>query len=424
VKLRSSLLVLTCLAAGCATTSASAPAAGEQPGATQPGANAEASARPASKSREELQALFQRELPALKKALVAPPQGGFSGEVEAAGTLSYEKGEGFTQLTVPLTEETDMECFVYEQRINAGAALTGILNHARESVKFRAVRPTDILVLKEAPAVLVETVYSVEQNGQTVGGQLRLMAHADNSVPLVCMLDAPGYAETFKRVATGLAASLQTTGDGFPSPRFTEVHVLRVKGQPVGFDWRALYEAKREGHTVDENISALLMPQAADQLLASDSTVFALTDAKGQVVELTEEEVGNGELQLQVSLEREKDRTYRYEGTHSGKPVKGTFQAPRGLTTEMAMAAAVKERLLSGKAKELSFAIYSPESNPAAPSDMVYRRDGKSPRGLTLQMGGIRLSATADDRGLFERYSVAMGGATMESERVFMQGTP
>jgi hypothetical protein len=188
---------------------------------------------------------------------------------------------------------------------------------------------------------------------------------------------------------------------------------------------KAIYEAETKGHAISETMSAMLLPRSATELVSNDSTTSAITDAKGQLLEMEYAKVENGELQVRASAKKEKGSTWRYEGTHSGKKLQGTFQAPRGgLTTELAMTGAVKKLMAASSPRPLAFALYVPGLDPTAPVTMEYVREAARPNALTVKLGSMQLAAQVDPSGLLERYEVAMGSATMVQERAFVRGTP
>lgn len=420
MSLRRPLLALSLLAAGCATTQAAGPG---------PAAPAEAAPAPAPEA--SVQAMFQRELPGeLARVPVAGPKRRFTALVEAAGEVTVKEDGEFVDVVVPIGTAQPIECIVYPERVGAGQVFHTVLSRVKEHLQVRAQRPTAVLSLREAPAVVLETVYAGQRDGQTVGGLLKMMVHVDPTLPVLCMHDEPGYAATFQRVVSGLLDSLEL-GEGQKGrarARYSELHVLRVGQQPVGFDWRAVYEGGQGGR-VDENVSSLFMPTSPTEVTFSDSRALSVLDGRGQLIEAVHEEVNNGEQEMALSLERGRvgakgGTRYGYEGVHSGKKVKGTFTAPRGLTTETAMVEQVRRKLKGDKAGQLAFDIYSPDADPAAPVPVVYRRDGKTPAALTVQVAAMTFTGTTDAQGLLERYALPIGSVKLEAERLHVRGTP
>jgi hypothetical protein len=231
--LRRALLVLVSLCAACASQSAATRA--EAP-AEAPPAPAEAAPAEAPPAPLDVKALFAREVEPLAPQAFSSPEAGFSGQVEASAPVTVLRGEGYTQLTIPVGTDMPLECFVYDERRDAAGTLQGVVQSVGEELTLRMVRPSGVAVLKEAPALFLELVYSSERDGKPSAGHVKLMVHADNSLPVLCTHDEPGYTESFRRIASGLATALEPSQPRYPTPRYSEVQVMKVQGLPVGFE--------------------------------------------------------------------------------------------------------------------------------------------------------------------------------------------
>lgn len=415
---RSLLAVPLCLATACATTQ---PATKEAP---PPQAGAAQPPQQQAPQQFDLQAQVARELPApLPKRPVMAPDGHFRTQVEAAGEVKVEPREGVTSVIIPLGTDSPVQCYVYREAVDAGARVNAVVQAVAKELQLKLVRPMDLQVVRGAPAMFFEVVYTAQTEAGTAAGQVKMMMHADNAAPVLCMHDELGYAKSFQRVATDFARSLETA-EPPTAPRFNDVQAVRINDIPVGFEWRALYDAD-EGATMTETITAMFMPRSATDLLVQDTTVRELTDKGGQLQRLQYAKLENGEPQLQVGLTREK-KGYAYEGEQDGKPLKGTFAAPKGgLLTETTSAPRVKKDLLEGTQKQLTFHHYSPGVNPAGPIPVVYAKvEGGAPRAVNITFSQMTLQAVLDANGFLEKGTLPLGGATMVQQRLEASGTP
>jgi len=420
MRLRTTLLLG--LLTGCATTSASKPEATPAEAAA-PASAPDAEAAPAPAQKPDLKAMAARELPPLPKQKVAAPDGSFTGEVEGAGAPSFQRQEGFLILSVPLGTKGPLTCFVYAEPLDAGGALTRLLGMVGQHTEVQLARTTDVRLVNEAPTVYAEAQYLVNVPQGKAAGQAKLMVHTHEQVPLVCTHDELGYMESFKRVTSGLASSLKAAGEPKPAPRYAEFHVIRIQGHPVGFERRTM-NGGAGGSTVTEVETSLFLPRSAKELLTQDTVSKELADKEGRLVGRDYARATNGELDIQMSLEQVKGREYHYEGTHSGKSLKGEFTATQDLATEPGSARVVREQLLPGKKKELTMQSYSPAANPAAPVPQVWRRESSEGREVTVEMGPVKATLTVDARGMVEKAVVPMGSLEMVQERVSVSGTP
>jgi hypothetical protein len=420
MRLRTTLLLG--LLTGCATTSASKPEATPAE-APAPASAPDAEAAPAPAQNPDLKAMAARELPPLPKQKVTAPDGSFTGEVEGAGAPSFQRQEDFLILSVPLGTKGPLTCFVYAEPLDAGGTLTRLLGMVGQHTEVQRARTTDVRLVNEAPTVYAEAQYLVNMPQGKGAGQAKLMVHTHEQVPLVCTHDELGYTESFKRITSGLASSLKAAGEPKPAPRYAEFHVIRIQGHPVGFEWRTM-NGGAGGSTVTEVETSLFLPRSAKELLTQDTVSKELADKEGRLVGRDYARATNGELDIQMSLEQVKGREYHYEGTHSGKSLKGEFTATQELATEPGSARVVREQLLPGKKKELTMQSYNPAANPAAPVPQVWRRESAEGREVTVEMGPVKAMLTVDARGMVEKAVVPMGSLEMVQERVSVSGTP
>jgi hypothetical protein len=71
---------------------------------------------------------------------------------------------------------------------------------------------------------------------------------------------------------------------------------------------------------------------------------------------------------------------------------------------------------------EIALTSYSPTTDPTAPVEVVYRRRDGEPRGVTVEMGPMKLKGRADAHGVRECVEVPAGRITIVSERLWSQG--
>ena len=401
---------------GCAASTPSRPSAS----APLPEPAAESPVRPPP------EAPTARELAELPRRQVAAPGDAFTGEVEAAEAPTFQTREDALVLSVPLGTRSPMTCFVYAEPLEAGGALHRLMALAARRTRVRSARITDVRLLAGAPAVFAELTYRSDTPGGESAGQVKMMVHVDERVPLVCTHDEPGYVASFARIAGGLAGSLKGAGGEAPRPpRYTEFHVMRVREAPVGFEWRVVRDAAGSGR-LTQVVTSLFFPRAVWELTAQDTVSTELSDKDGVLVARDDARAINGELDLRMSLEQVKGREYHYEGRVQGKDVSGAFTAPAALASAPGMTRALREWLEGKGPDALTLQLYSPELNPVAPVAQVLRRGkGEGGREVEAELGGGSATLVLDANGAVERLVMPLGeNLRMVRERVSATGVP
>jgi hypothetical protein len=405
------------LLTGCATTAPS------KPEAPPPASSAPETPASAPAGTLDMKALLARELPPLSRQPVRAPEGAFTGEVEAAAEPTFQRQEGFLELSIPLGTGSPMECFVYDEPLDAGGALYRIVEMLRQGTDVRLASVKDVRLIGDSGAVYAEVLYVVDTPEGKGAGLAKLMVHASEQVPLVCTHDEPGYSESFQRISSGLAGSLRSAGEARPAPRYAEFHVYRLGDAPVGFEKLVMREVTG-GSRLTETETSFFFPVSDKQWLVRDSVSTELADKDGRLVARDYVRTSNGEVDIQVALEQVKGREYRYEGKHGGKDVSGTFTASEDLATEPGTARVLREQLLSGRQKELTLRFYSPATDPAAPTPQVWRKEAAEGREVTIELGAMKVTATLDAQGMTEKLVTPAGNQLLVRERVSVSGTP
>ncbi|PTL79747.1 hypothetical protein DAT35_33655 [Vitiosangium sp. GDMCC 1.1324] len=371
----------------------------------------------------DLKALVARELAPLTKQQVSAPDGSFTAEVEAAAAPTFQEQQGVLVLSVPIGTRSPLTCFVYQEPLDAGGAIYRLVQMAGQRTELQLVRPTDMRLIGDSPAVYAEAQYLVDTPQGKAAGQVKMMVYTHEQVPLVCTHDELGYLESFKRMTSGLASSLKSAADKPQAARYSEFSVMRVKGHPVGFEKRVVRDAAG-GSRLTEVETSFFFPRSAQELMVQDIVSTELADKDGKLVARDYARATNGELDIQMSLEQVKGREYHYEGKHSGKELSGNFTAPEDLASEPGIARVVREQLLPGKKKELTIQIYSPSASPTAPLAQVLRKEAGE-REVSAEVGSIKASLTVDARGLVEKLVMPLkDDLRVEQERVSVSGAP
>ena len=178
------------------------------------------------------------------------------------------------------------------------------------------------------------------------------------------------------------------------------------------------------GGRVAESWGAQLLPRGDVDLVAMDSTSRETIDAEGLLAGGTYGHSTNGELDTRVEVTRQPDgKTYRYEGEKDGKALQGHFLTRAGLATDLWFA----RRLAQGAPAapgELRHEGYSCESNPVAPTPVVYRRDPATPRRATLELGAMRVTGELDEHGMMRDGEMPIGPTRLVMERASARGAP
>jgi hypothetical protein len=390
-------------------------------GAKQGGAAAPSGA---PSSEFDPQAFYGRELQALPKQPLQFQK--LSAESEILGNATFEDNEASVQVTIPIGTESPVQCFVYKKQVDTGGTLLMVTREAAKKVDVRLFKLQEVSLLGDYPAVFLEAQYLTKTAKGQALGELKSMFYQHPVSPMLCLHDELGYNETFKRMTKSLAASLKIADMQVNPPKFIEVFIEKVGGQPTGFSSHVALPDK-SGKLTFRSRSTSFIPRSESDLVIRDKASTEVWDPDGKLVEAAYADSESGELSFSMSLKKVGPVEYSYKGKHEAKQISGKFKTKnkRGLATNKIVAGLLASELLSGKSNELKLEEYHAGVNPEAPVEVSYKTESKEKRLIKMKLGEMEALATSDDKGGLERVEIPVGNnVNVVEERVLVRGSP
>lgn len=376
---------------------------------------------------------MKREVSPLPPVPIAAPDSAFVAGVEAQGTpvVRQPQGDHSTYLIgVPIGTQSDILCFVAPNAMPLTNVMGAVLRElgTKEDVKVRGIGSTDAGALFDQPFFAADVVLVADAEVPPRLFQVKMMAVGlRGNGSMVCVHDEVGYRQTFRRVVTGLANTIQTaSGERFGVPQYKEVFVARVDGIAIGVGESSYYEG-RDKHLLMTSRMSMFVPRSPEEVLARDEVNETISDAGGNVLKETYVDLEGGELASNLLLERRSSRTYHVLGTHEGVPVDGELTTKEALPDDRAMARRLSETIARpGGPARITIPQWAPDIKPAAITELGVKRTGApSPDGTPaeLELGERRIPVIVDAQGLLDRMTVPLGDNELIVERVFQRGS-
>jgi hypothetical protein len=359
----------------------------------------------------ELEEQFQREAePGSKQPVTV--DGRFTAYIEAVDPPKVERHDKFTMVVADVGWEGELSCFVYDEAIDPGTASNAMIQAAAEQVEFKELAAYQLDHEGLDPLIAFRGLYQVEQGGVVAAGDYKLMVMPRAEFPVLCVHDAPGFAESFVRATFDFAKSFKFESQA-PRPTRGELWWSALEGVPVGFSQKKTYPLQ-DGGFRRVLISAAFIPTAPGEIAFHDRASVINQDESGAVTTAKYLAFENGESAHAIDIEKAK-RKYDYVGTVQGKEVRGTFEPKAALRDEYAME--VKLKQLAKKQKKATFEQweYAPEIDPTGPSLVSYE---VVPEGdvisVVAKMGDRAMTMKADSRGIVRQLVLPIGGKTID----------
>lgn len=378
---------------------------------------AEAPAPEPSIDRAALKAQFEREAP--PTALQPVSVGALHGEIESDAPPTVEREAGLHRVTARPESIGDVQCYVYDDVIDTASSLHALLSQAASKVALKQVAPYPLAHDHLDPIVGVRALYHLQRSEGLVAGDYKVvvMPRPDHSV--ACLHDAPGYPQSFFRVASAFAKSLRPRAA--EAPHTGELWSVYVDHVPMGFSQDRRY-ATDEGGILQTTLESMFPQVAANELQLKDRVHLITTDSAGDVIESEHIAIEAGDKTMELELKRS-PKGYRYSGTLNGTPVQGQFETPEPLRSSVALEQRLRQAAETHQAAEFSQWEYHPGVDPTAATEVRYRATPET-NGMrvVMQLGQVAMTATTDAHGRPNLIEMPVGPRTVRMRVIERSG--
>jgi hypothetical protein len=283
--------------------------------------------------------------------------------------------------------------------------------------------PWAVSAIRGAPAAFVRATYQVARKQGKALGEIKAMFHAASRHAVLCLHDEIGYEKTFTRVATEFADGIVHAGLAPEAPQLSEVYQLAVNTVPVGFSRN--HTVKVQGKLTRASVAFIIFPAGDSDLRFADYIEMQEVDAAGGIKSGVWATAMNGQVELQLQLDQVKGGEYKYAGQAKGEPVSGTFTTKdkAALPGYPMNAKRLAPHARTAKAFSISTFEYTPNEDVTAPTSVRFHREaGDATGSVRVSKPNQERTGTLDAQGLVQWLRVPVGQATMEMNRVFVDG--
>ena len=383
-----------------------------------------ASTQKTSRLPDFLQQALEREAILSGEYEVASEDGFFSARVVGSADPKVISHEGIYQVTIPIASQSDAECFVYHDALDAAATLSELIELPLSDMPRTEIRKIDAGTFGQVPYLYQERLYLTEQ--KTAGLLKGIVVPFDTSM-LACLHDEAGYGETFRRMAASFATTLALRDEPQENFMHKEVLLWQMRDMTIG------YTVSSAGLDSDDDIkttveTAILLPRSASETMARDEYNVVYEQGNGDVISGRYAEAENGDVKVSISLDRIEQGGYQVAGTFQGKEINAPLQSTSGVVgpyhqhLETIRAA----NPASGEPRSLSIDAYVPSANPLQTITFELTPTGERVDGLPeyeLSFSGVTGTGVVDDKGQ-KSMTVKMGPVEMQLSRAYVNSRP
>ena len=278
---------------------------------------------------------------------------------------------GFVQVSIPTSNGSTLNCFVYDVVLDSGQAVVRFLRAASVGLTFHSFQITQVEALNGAPVVFFAGDYSAQRSEES-SGTLSMMISPRLQFPIVCSHDSPQQDAAFHRISRDFLETFRVTEAASPPSTLSEVWRLEDESGPLGFWFYGAYQSE-DGSITSLSLSSLFR-WGQGALHTSDTVAVEVQDAtglsRGRWLQMRDTE----KLQ-EITLERqpaEGDSSgrpfhYRFIGEKSHKPVRGELHEQNAMQSSIYLHQLLEAQRRSpaegGPQLQTSWSQYIPELN-------------------------------------------------------------
>ena len=373
-----------------------------------------------------LEELLEREAGELTPRGVKSADSAWTAQALSAADPSVKTAEDGTVIVdIPIGTATPVHCQVFKDAVDPGSTVAGFLAQSAQRVKFEQIVPAGVHVIKRAPAAFLDTLYTVDSAGGKQVGNLKIAFYADDRRSILCLHDEGGYRASFAKVSSGFFESFQLQAAETLKPTYRDVSKTSIEDLDIGFGVTKVLPGEEKGGKTYSTQNSSFIPVSPGEMAIKDDISIVQVDARGRITKGVWVEAEGGELALQIKLTPGPKGGYSYEGSVSGKPVKGEIDAKQKLATPFDIIALMRKQAKSGKAFSEVLNEYHPSLDPTKPTPVTYSRDAKAkPDEVTAKLGAQSVTLTIDDTGVPKSVVFPIGNKTLRIVREYVEGTP
>ena len=336
--------------------------------------------------------------------------------------------EGGWYFVSDIKAESPLECYLYTSSMDL-ATLTDVVAEANieavagsaDNVANRRVFHTSAGEVAGMPFLALEWLYTVQRDDQVMVGFTKVRAAAKGENAILCNHNYIGYRDTFAKAFAEFAESLQAT-DNTPAPFYEEIAKLNMNGLGDGVSYTS-YTVDEDGDIRMYSAEASIMPVDPSTISTSDSYRISFAAPTGETISAYSIGVENGEITVNMDLERNDEGTWVSSGVMQEKELSFDIDAAQEPTSEWAQLAMARD-LFASDDSSVNALIWMPAIDPTKFLEATMTRDdAEVERQAVMTLGPLSYTGRFDTSGNLVDADLAIGPVVINIERIWSEGS-
>lgn len=380
-------------------------------------------AKKAEPKKPDFKAMEKRELKTMAKRELTSKDGYLTVTTEwiKEPDISYFETGSFYYIPLKIGTVAPLECYIYKERLDMASSLLNFHDVMIEQFKIsqREITELNTAAIDEIPFMRVDLAYINEQKHY---GNLKTIVGNKFSNGIVCVHNEIGYKKTFHRIVSQLVKSLKVKDNSYLKDyQSRSISTVEINSQKAGIV-ESYVVSLNTNQLYYVEYSSILIPRTKSDIVTLDKFVGEISNEQGTLTSGDYVTLKNGELDMEIRLERQKNGRFGIKGTFLNKEIKMNLNSQLGLLPRYTVSQEVLDHyFMKKKRSPRIFYIYSPQVNPTAALEVNYKflkKLKKSRIELEEKVASLTSKTIYDKKGAFSSI-IPFAGSTMKMERIY-----
>ena len=284
--------------------------------------------KPLEKTAQEiLQEMENRENPGLSMHHINGPLD--INVLSSAEGISEALDKDSHIISIPIGAQTPMECTLNEGNQSPSYITKRIFEKFKSNTELEqvAIKSISAGVLNKIPYLYLETEYHSKAKQY---GKVKSISLSSIGFVLTCFHDEPGYQKTFLNAAESLSASpvIQNYLSLVAKYSSRHINLIKINGNISGIMENFVFEADSKSDNY-YSITNVVVKGSPTELIAGESVDdVQIEKMTGNVISGKYYSYQNNSEEYQIGLQAEESNKYKISGTHQGRNISQTIEAP------------------------------------------------------------------------------------------------
>lgn len=341
-----------------------------------------------------------------------------------------QKIDEYWYYTIDIGTATPIECWAFKDYDGPANSLVNMMKYAINNIAQQQGKALssqytyslDMTTLEDTLVMEYQVLYNLGEDGDTLSGLIKGMSAESANGLQVCMHNEVGYRKTLKKVFTSFVTAADQSDS--PQPFFHSINSVVMNGELVGLASEKFIK-DTEGDVEMRETLSMILPVDANNVAATDTVTLSWSTADGALINAYQYTIENSEMAATFSLSAAEGQ-WSVEGEIQGKSVNADLEYEGEIVSSFGTYLMGQSLSTTADVNEATFKIWTADTDPTSTTTMVMKKRGEENgfQQFQLDMEGLAIEYSMDDRFIMQSAVMQLGPVTMKMAPLFVSGAP